>query len=202
MSAPAASDTRQAGADSRVPGPARGSVSTSAPPRWAPSAMRGPVITGAGALLTAGMVAAAMVSGSVASNGAATSGEPTLSALAAGEIAAASVTLDPATSASAVAEAKSCKAPLASVTLVKAPGSPSGTVRIRSGGYLSPAFHVTEAPQRVAIPFPAAYPTGRGVLSVVGASAGLSIYLTPGWSVQGLNGAASTHVVWTPGNPC
>jgi hypothetical protein len=44
------------------------------------------------------------------------------------------------------------------VTLVKAPGSPSGTVRVRSGSYLSPAFHVTEAPQRVAIPYPAPYP--------------------------------------------
>jgi hypothetical protein len=193
MNAAAAKDTRQASTASRPP---------AAPAERVPGAMRGPVIIGAGALLTAGVLAAVLVSGSVASSNAPSSGEPTLSALAAGEIAAASVTLDPAASASAVADAKSCKAPMASVTLVKAPGSPSGTVRIRSGGYLSPAFHVTEAPQRVAIPFPAPYPTGRGVVSVVGQSEGLSIYLTPGWSIQALNGAASTHVVWTPGNPC
>jgi hypothetical protein len=184
-------------------GATRGSVLSEPPPQWAPSAMRVPVIIGAGALLTAGIVAAAVVSGSVASSSAPASGEPMLSsALAASEITAASVTLDPATSATTTADAKSCKTPMTTVTLVKASGSPSGTVRIRSGSYLSPAFHVTEAPQRVAIPYPAPYPTGRGVLSVVGRSDALSIYLTPGWSVQGLDGAASIHVWWRTENPC
>jgi hypothetical protein len=181
----------------------RGSVASGPPSQWAPSAMRGPVIIGVGGLLTAGVVAAALVVGSVASKSGPSSGEPMLSpALAASEIAAASVTLDPATSATTTADAKSCKTPMTTVTLVKAPGSPSGTVRVRSGSYLSPAFHVTEAPQRVAIPYPAPYPTGRGMLSVVGESENLSIYLTPGWSIQELHGAASIHVWWRTENPC
>jgi hypothetical protein len=198
MSEAAVKDAVQARA-----GATRGSGVGGPPPQRPPSALRGPVIIGVGALVTAGVVAAALVAGSAASSSAPTSGEPMLPpALTASEIAAASVTLDPATSATTTADAKSCKAPMTWVTLVKAPGSPSGTVRVRSGSYLSPAFHVTEAPQRVAIPYPAPYPTGRGVLSVVGESENLSVYLTPGWTVQGLHGAASIHVWWRTDKPC
>ena len=75
-------------------------------------------------------------------------------------------------------------------------------VRIRSGAYLSPAFHVTGVPQRIAIPYPSPYSAGRGVLSLVGDANDLWFYLTPGWFIETLNGAASINVVWTPGNPC
>ena len=61
-----------------------------------------------------------------------------------------------------MADAKSCKAPIASVVLVKRPGTASALVRIRSGDDSSPAFQVTDIPQRIAIPYPAPYPTGRG----------------------------------------
>jgi hypothetical protein len=128
--------------------------------------------------------------------------EPTLSALAPGEIAAAILTLDPATSQQAVADAKGCKAPLAWVVLVKRAGTPSGMVRIRSGVYLSPPFHVTDVPQRIAIPYPAPYPAGRGVLSLIGDASDLWFYLAPGWFMETLKGVASINVVWIPGNPC
>jgi hypothetical protein len=194
--------------------PSHGAPSHGAPGHGAPrhdalnhGFIGGAIITIAGALLTAGIVTAALVPGLIASrtttlSGPASDAEPTLSALAASEIAAAIPTLDPATSQAAVADAKSCNAPLAWVVLVKQPGSAAGTVRIRSGSYLSPAFHVTEVAQRIAIPYPAPYASGRGVLSLVGQADGLWFYLTPGWFNPTLNGAASINVVWTPGNPC
>jgi len=126
---------------------------------------RGILITIAGALVTAGIATAAVVPGLIGGkSGPAGDAEPTLSQLAPTDIATALPTLDPATSKAAVDEAKACKAPLGWVTLVKRPGGRGGMVRIRSGSYLSPPFQVTDAPQRIAIPYPAPYPTGRGVL--------------------------------------
>jgi hypothetical protein len=129
--------------------------------------------------------------------------EPTLSALAPADIPAALPTLDPTTSKAAVDDAKSCKAPLGWVTLVQRPGGRGdGMVRIRSGSYLSPPIQVTNVPQRIAIPYPAPYPTGRGVLSLVGDADEVWFYLTPGWFIPTLKGAASINVHWTVGNPC
>jgi hypothetical protein len=164
----------------------------------------GAAIVIAGALITAGIAAVALTPGLMGARSSAAGGyeEPTLSVLAPGEIAAAVPTLDPATSQTVVADAKSCKAPLAWVALVTRAGAPSGMVRIRSGAYLSPAFHVTGVPQRIAIPYPAPYSAGRGVLSLVGDASDLWFYLTPGWFIETLNGAASINVVWTPGSPC
>jgi hypothetical protein len=165
---------------------------------------RGVMITIIGALVTAGIATAAVSPGLVGGKptGPAGDAEPTLSALAPTDITAALPTLDPATSKAAVEDAKSCKAPLAWVTLVKWPGSRGGMVRISSGSYLSPPFQLTDAPQRIAIPYPAPYPTGRGVLSLVGDAEEVWFYLTPGWFVQTLKGTASINVHWTPGNPC
>ena len=164
----------------------------------------GAAIVIVGALITAGIAAVALTPGLMGARSSAAGGyeEPTLSALAPSEIAAAVPTLDPTTSQAVVADAKSCKAPLAWVALVTRAGAPSGMVRIRSGAYLSPAFHVTGIPQRIAIPYPAPYAAGRGVLSLVGDASDLWFYLTPGWFIETLNGAASINVVWTPGSPC
>jgi len=132
------------------------------------------------------------------------SSEPTLAALPQSEIAAAMTTLDPNTSKEAVADAKACRAPMAWVALVKQPGSPDGTVRIRSGSYLSPPVHVTDLPQRIALPYPAPYPTGHGVLWAIGDASAVMVYITPGWNVPALNGTAgaSINVVWDTKNPC
>jgi hypothetical protein len=164
----------------------------------------GILITIIGALVTAGIVTGAVSPGLIGGelSGPAGDAEPMLSALAPADIATALPTLDPATSKAAVEDAKSCKAPLAWVTLVKRPRSRGGLVRINSGSYLSPPFQLTDAPQRIAIPYPAPYPTGRGVLSLVGDADEVWFYLTPGWFVQTLKGTASINVHWTPGNPC
>jgi hypothetical protein len=168
---------------------------------------RGPswgiLITIIGALVTAGIGTTAVFPGLVGGrSGPAGDAEPTLSALAPADIPAALPTLDPATSKAAVEEAKSCKAPLAWVTLVERPGGRGGMVRVRSGSYLSPPIQVTNVPQRIAIPHPAPYPTGRGVLSLVGDADEVWFYLTPGWFLPTLKGTASINVHWTVGNPC
>jgi hypothetical protein len=161
--------------------------------------MAGAVITGlaGGAITAAGGIGMASRLSTTARGS-----EPMLAALAPAEIADAMATLDAAASQQAVADARACKAPIAWVTLVRQPGGVEGAVRIRSGSYLSPIFHVTEAPQRVAIPYPAPYATGRGVLGVVGEAKGLTIYLSPGWNIPALNGGASIDVQWTPANVC
>jgi hypothetical protein len=162
------------------------------------------MITIIGALVTAGIATAAVFPGLIGGkpSGPAGDAEPTLAALAPTDIAIALPTLDPVMSKAAAEDAKSCKAPLAWVTLVKRPGSRGGMVRIISGSYLSPPFQLTDAPQRIAIPYPAPYPTGLGVLSLVGDADEVWFYLTPGWFVQPLKGTASINVHWTPGNPC
>jgi len=169
---------------------------------------RGPfraiLITIIGALITGGIATAIVMPDVIRGkpSGPAGDAEPILSQLPPNDIATALPTLDPSTSKGAVDDAKACKAPLGWVTLVKRPGGRGGMVRIRSGSYLSPPFQVTDAPQRIAIPYPAPYPTGRGVLSLVGDADEVWFYLTPGWFVPNLKGTASINVHWTVGNPC
>ena len=127
--------------------------------------------------------------------------ESTLEVLVPGDINAALPTLDPGTSKAAVDDAKNCKVPLAWVTLTQRPGGHGGMVRIRSGSYTSPPIKLTPAPQRVAVPYPAPYPTGRGVLTLIGEADQVGFYLTPG-GVHDVNGAYSVNVRWQVRNPC
>ena len=127
--------------------------------------------------------------------------ESTLEVLLPNDINGALPTLDPGASKAAVDDAKNCKAPLAWVTLTQRPSGHGGMVRVRSGPYLSPPINLTTTPQRIAIPYPAPYPVGRGVLSLVGAADQVGFYLRPG-SVQDVNGAYSVNVRWQVRNPC
>jgi len=77
----------------------------------------------------------------------------------------------------------------------------SATLRIRSGSYVSPAITLTEAPRRVAVPLPAPYPTGKGVISIEGTARGVNVWLTPGRHLESLNGIEAIPVVWTPKDP-
>ncbi len=159
-------------------------------PQW--GRLASPVIVG----LLAGIIVAATLSPDRSS----TEG-PDLASVAASQIDAATATLNLETAKDAVADAKSCRVPLASITLAAAPGTTSN-VRVRSGSYLSPPFALTDQPQRIAIPFPAAYPTGRGTLTVEGQASNLAVSLTPTWTVNALSGAAVKNVVWTPKAGC
>lgn len=169
-----------------------------------PSAFRPLLIALAGAIITGGVVAASLggIGSASKTSGTAGGAELTLAKVASGEIAQAMVTLDPQTSQGVVEDAKACRAPMAWVTLSKQPGSAAGTVRIRSGSYLSPAFLATEAAQRIALPYPGPYASGHGVLWAVGEGSGLAIDLYPRWNIPSLNGATPINVIWTPTDPC
>ena len=145
-----------------------------------------------GGLLTAGAVLFTLNGGApfLAKNS-------TLSLVAPAEITDASRTLDPASSEQLASRAKECSVPLAQVAIWKTPGASGGAIRIRSGGYISPVFTLTDAPQRVAIPFPAPYATGQGVISVEGTADGAVISVAPAWHINSLVGSASLNVVWT-----
>lgn len=173
------------------------------PPRSKkPGSSRGIVIGIAGGLVIAAIAAGVVLPRIVGDKPPAAVGqESTLEVLAPGDINAALPTLDPGTSKAAVDDAKNCKVPLAWVTLTQRPGGNGGMVRVRSGSYLSPPIKLTPAPQRVAVPYPAPYPTGRGVLTLVGEADQVGLYLTPG-GVHDVNGAYSVNVRWQVRNPC
>jgi hypothetical protein len=156
---------------------------------------KGLVIGIVGGFLTAGAVVLAL-------NGGFIKKDPTLSLVAPAEFTDASRTLDPASSEQYASRAKECSVPLAQVAIWKTPGASGGAIRIRSGAYISPVFTLTDAPQRVAIPFPAPYASGRGVISVEGTADGAVISVSPAWHINSLVGSASLNVVWTPKDPC
>jgi hypothetical protein len=163
---------------------------------------RAPLIGGAIALIGGALTVGALMLASPSSNPTPAANASSLTIVATSDIAAAASTIDPAVSAQLAAEAKDCKVPLVQLTISKIPGTAGGTIRVRSGNYLSPPFEVTDTPQRVAVPFPAAYPVGKGVMGIEGNASGVSVALYPAWKVQTLNGSAFRNVVWTPGNPC
>jgi hypothetical protein len=172
------------------------------PPGGKKPSSRGTVIgIVGGVVIAAGIAAAIVLPGRVADKPPVVGEESTLEVLLPADINAALPTLDPGTSKTAVDEAKNCKAPLAWVTLTQRPGGNGGLVRIRSGSYTSPPIKLTPVPQRVAVPYPAPYPTGRGVLTLVGEADQVGFYLTPG-GVHDVNGTYSVNVHWQVRNPC
>ncbi|GLR90488.1 hypothetical protein GCM10007857_72030 [Bradyrhizobium iriomotense] len=172
------------------------------PPRdKKPGSSRGTLIGIAGALVTAGIAAVVVLPSLTRDKPAAVGEESTLEVLVPADINAALPTLDPGSSKAAVDDARNCKAPLAWVTLTQRPSGHGGMVRVRSGQYLSPPIKLTTTPQRIAIPYPAPYPVGRGVLTLVGEADQVGFYLRPG-GVQDVNGAYSVNVRWQVRNPC
>jgi hypothetical protein len=129
-----------------------------------------------------------------------TASEPAIRQVALTDVSEAITTLAPGVAAALGEEAKSCKAPLAEVVLKNAPGAAPGLVWIRSGSYVSPPFMLTDAPQRIAIPFPTPYQTGRGVIVVEGANTGATISLYPTNTVT--SARFPINIWWTPGKPC
>jgi hypothetical protein len=95
-----------------------------------------------------------------------------------------------------------CSRRLAWVTVVRAPGQAPGRIRLQSGGYVSPAFDLLDTPVRVAIPYPAPYPTGHGVISVIGTTTEAIVALTPPWRVPAQAAVQAREVSWTPAGEC
>ena len=170
------------------------------PPGKKPGSSRGAWIGAVGGIVTAGIAAIVVLPGIPGNKPAIVGEESSLEVLIPADINAALPTLDPGTSKAAVDDAKNCKAPLAWVTLTQRNGH-GGMVRVRSGQYLSPPIKLTPAPQRIAVPYPAPYPVGRGVLTLVGEADQVGFYLRPG-GVQDVNGTYSVNVRWQVRNPC
>ena len=172
------------------------------PPRGKkPGSSRGIVIGIVGGLVIAGIAGVVVLPNIVRDKPPVVGEESTLEVLVPADINAALPTLDPGTSKAAVDDAKNCKVPLAWVTLTQRGSGPGGMVRIRSGQYVSPPIKLTPAPQRVAVPYPAPYPMGRGVLTLVGEADQVGFYLSPG-GIQDVNGTYSVNVRWQVRNPC
>jgi hypothetical protein len=100
------------------------------------------------------------------------------------------------------ARADGCRAPLAWVAIAHAPGQPNGTARLRVGDYFSPQFEVTETWQRLAIPYPGAYETGHGALTVLSSGKTVTLALTPPWTLPPEAREATREVSWRPIKRC
>lgn len=148
------------------------------------------------------LIASLVLAAALAPSRDAVSNASSIAVVSPAEIDQARTTMDPLTSAAAVEDAKSCKAPLAYVTLASGAATTTSTVRIRSGAYLSPPFTVTANAQRIAIPFPAPYLSGAGVLTVEGQGTQVLVSLSPMKSFENLSGVGTINVWWTPKNPC
>jgi hypothetical protein len=100
------------------------------------------------------------------------------------------------------ARADGCRVPLAWVAIAHAPGQPNGTARLRVGDYFSPPFEITETPQRIAIPFPRPYETGRGALTVLSSGTNVTLALTPPWTLPPEARETTREVSWRPIKRC
>jgi hypothetical protein len=116
--------------------------------------------------------------------------------------AASTMTGSPAELAIVAANEKSCRVRLATIVIAKKPGTAGGSIRFVSGAYTSPNFVLTEAPQRIAIPYPGPYQNGRGTISVLGEATGATVSLEPVWSIDELHGRATGNVWWTVDQNC
>jgi hypothetical protein len=125
-----------------------------------------------------------------------------LSAVALDDISAAAETLTFQYAGSLVTDARSCKIPMASVSVAKLPSAQGGVIRIRSGPYLSPRFSLTDQPRRIAVPYPAPFEKGSGTISVEGDLTSVIVGLTPPIKIDRLTGQRELSVWWSPLKPC
>ena len=182
--------------DARTPPLDRGLANPERRSNGAPGPWRGLLVMAAGGLISGSLVVGAL--------GMVHKSQPDIAGLqivAASEVDEAAVSLESGFARTAAEEARQCKQPLAFVTLLVDTGQPPATVRIRSGTYVSPSISLTDAPRRVALPFPAPYPSGQGVIMIEGTAGGLGLWLSPGRHIKALNGSQAIPVRWTPKTP-
>lgn len=101
-----------------------------------------------------------------------------------------------------VDNAKRCTVPMGNLVLSRSGAGQSGLIRIRSGGYLSPPFALTEMPQRIAIPYPADYSAGKGQIYIEGSADNAVVSLAPTVTIPKQSGSTPISVWWTPRKPC
>jgi hypothetical protein len=128
--------------------------------------------------------------------------QPTVTFVAQSDLGAAATTLTPSAAGALIEDAQRCKVPLVSMTISRGSAALGGTIRIRSGSYVSPYFTVTDATQRIAVPYPAPYGSGAGTFVIEGTATGAIVGLTPTKAMLELPGAQSVPVVWRAVSPC
>lgn len=97
---------------------------------------------------------------------------------------------------------RGCPLPLAWVSVSRPAGQTGGTIRLRSGNYFSPVFDLTEAPMRIAIPYPAPYEEGHGTLTALVDGGSAQIALHPVWHTQPGGEGAARQVTWPVTQHC
>jgi len=111
-------------------------------------------------------------------------------------------TLNAAVIPNARSDSRECRFPMGFVT-VATPGNPAGgTVSFRTSKYQSPPFHVTDKPQRIAIPHPLPESGGFDLLSADSDAKGLVVALYPAARMEPINGTATVKVLWRPRPVC
>jgi hypothetical protein len=110
-------------------------------------------------------------------------------------------TLTPDQAARLIGEARRCHEPLARVAIWHSPNTPGGTISIISGSYHSPRFALATTATLVALPFPAPYASGKGLLTVVGEANDFAISLKPSMTKE-IKGTLPIRVQWTPVGSC
>jgi hypothetical protein len=128
--------------------------------------------------------------------------QPTLSFVSQQDIGAAATTLTPSAATALVEDAQRCRIPLASITIAKGTAVLGSTIRLRAGSYVSPYFTVTDAPQRIALPYPAPYGSGAGSYVIEGTATGAILSLAPTRVLTELPGTQTVPVVWRVASPC
>jgi hypothetical protein len=97
--------------------------------------------------------------------------------------------------------ARSCSAHLAVVSARAQPGQ-EASLRIRSGNYVTPVFKLTDAPVRIALPFPAPYEVGTGTLMIFKDGGDAVIALLPEVRVTNAQNPAIRQVHWRTDEAC
>jgi hypothetical protein len=159
------------------------------------------IVAAIGALLVVAAIATVLKNAGI-DMFAADPAQPTVSFVAKSDIGAAAATLTPAVAGALVDDAERCKVPMVSLTLARGSAALGSTVRIRSGSYVSPYFTVTDAMQRIAVPYPAPYGSGAGTFIIEGTATGAILGITPTKVLIDLPGSQTIPVVWRAVSPC
>ena len=85
---------------------------------------------------------------------------------------------------------------------MRATGSLKGSVRFRSGTYVSPNLRLGPQADRIALPYPAPYATGHGQITVENNTDGADVFLSPGIHVGTGQVSRLINVRWNPDGPC
>ena len=167
----------------------------------AKSGRRQAIVAAVGGLLIIGAVAMVLKNADlgIASGDPA---QPTVNFVAQADLGAAATTLTPSAAGALIEDAQRCRVPLVSMTISRGSAALGGTIRIRSGSYVSPYFTVADTTQRIAVPYPAPYGSGSGTFVIEGTATGAIVGLTPAKAMLELPGAQSVPVVWRTVSPC